>query len=332
MNTGSQHCGRFDAAPNRREFLKRAGAGFGLMALAGLLDQRGLLAAATEGDAAINPLAPKAGHLPAKAKSVIWLFMEGGPSGFDIFDPKPELQKNHGKRIPVETFFGDPGPLLKSPFTFQQHGQSGAWVCDQYPNVARCVDRFAFIKSCHTESNNHAPAMFQMNTGLARPGFPSTGAWVNYGLGSENQNLPGYVVLGNNRGSKGGALNWSAGFLPTTFQGTLFRSQGSPILNLKRPADVRDEDQRAQLDLMAQLNAEHQARHPGEADLLARIQSFELAYRMQAEGQALVDFSSESAATKRLYGFEQEHARAFGEKCLMARRLVERGVRFVQVY
>ena len=330
MNAPPQHCGRFDAVTNRRDFLKRAGAGFGMLALVSLLDQRNLLAADTS--AVLNPLTSKPAHFPAKAKSVIWLFMEGGPSGFDLFDFKPELQKSHGKKIPIETFFGDPGPLMKSPFQFQQHGQSGAWVCEKYPNIARHVDDLALIKSCQTESNNHAPAMFQMNTGLSRPGFPSAGAWVTYGLGSENQNLPGYVVLSNQRGSKGGALNWSAGFLPTTYQGTVFRSQGSPILNLNRTADVTQEDQRAQLDLMAKLNAEHQAQHRGEADLLARIQSFELAYRMQMEAQQLVDLSKESEATKKMYGLDQKASKGFGEKCLMARRLVEREVRFVQVY
>ena len=330
MNPNTQCCNRREGVANRRQFLQKAGAGFGIVALAKLLDGEKLLAATD--DRALHPLAPRAGHFPAAAKSVIWLFMEGGPSGFDLFDPKPELQKNHGKRIPIETFFGNPGPLLRSPFEFKQHGESGTWVCDKYPNIARHVDDFALIKSCYAESSNHAPAMFQMNTGMVRPGFPSAGSWVTYGLGSENQNLPGYVVLGNTRGSKGGPLNWSAGFLPTTYQGTLFRSQGSPILNLTRPDHVQREDQRAQLDLMAQLNGIHRDAYPDEADLLARIQSFELAYRMQAEAMPLVDLTGESEETKRLYGLDQDVSRGFGEKCIMARRLVERGVRFVQVY
>ena len=325
----SEHCGRYAPTGNRREFLARAGAGLGTLALAGLLDQESLLAAPA---LAAEPLEPRPAHFPAKARAVIWLFMEGGPSGFDLFDPKPELQKNDGQRIAIDTFFGNPGPLMKSPFSFRQYGQCGAWVCDQLPRLAEQVDELALIKSCYTESNNHAPAMFQMNSGMARTGFPSAGSWVLYGLGSENRNLPGFVVLGNNRGSKGGSLNWSSGFLPSAYQGTLFRSQGSPILNLRRPADVAADDQRAQLDLLATLNAEHQTERPGEADLLARIQSFELAYRIQAEAEALVDLSDETAEVKQLYGIDENKRGTFAEKCLLARRLVERGVRFVQVY
>jgi uncharacterized protein (DUF1501 family) len=176
------------------------------------------------------------------------------------------------------------------------------------------------------------PALYQMNTGVARAGLPTAGAWITYGLGSENQNLPGFVVLGNTAGIKGGPVNWSAGFLPTTYQGTLFRAQGSPILNLKPPKEVADEDQRAQLDLMAKLNHEHLTNHPGEPDLSARINTFELAYRMQMEASNLVNFSTESEATQKMYGLDKGHSRSFGSKCLMARRLVERGVRFVQVY
>src|SRR5690606_29393642 len=160
-----------------------------------------------------------------------------------------ELDKGHGKKIDINVFFGNPGPLMKSPFKFDQHGQCGAWVCEKYPHVARHVDEIALIKSCYCESDNHVPALYQMNTGLPRPGFPSAGSWVTYGLGSENQNVPGYVVLGNNQGVKGGPLNWGNGFLPATYQGTLFRSQGNPVLNLERPRDLSDDEQRAQLDL-----------------------------------------------------------------------------------
>jgi len=279
-----------------------------------------------------DPMAPKPGHFPAKARSVIWLFMEGAPSAVDLFDPKPELDKNDGKKIDIDVFNGNPGPLMKSPFSFARYGQSGAWVCEKYSHLARHVDDLAFVKSCFTESNDHVPALYQMNTGVARAGLPTAGAWVTYGLGSENRNLPGFVVLGNTQGIKGGPLNWSAGFLPTTYQGTLFRSRGSPILNLHRPPDVTREDQRAQLDLAASLNAWHLDRHPGEPDLAARIQSFELAYRVQIEATELVDFSQETAATHALYGLDQDVSRSFGGKCLLARRLVERGVRFVQVY
>src|SRR5437764_11437691 len=283
----NQSCGRFARPTSRREFLTRAGAGFGLLALADLLAAP---VSASEIATAVNPLAVRLPHFAPKAKSVIWLFMEGAPSAVDLFDPKPELDKNNGKKSSIDVFNGNPGPLMKSPFKFQQYGRSGAWVCDKYTNVAKHVDDIAFVKSCFTESNDHVPALYQMNTGVARAGLPTAGAWVTYGLGSENRNLPGFVVLGNNSGIKGGPVNWSAGFLPTTYQGTLFRSQGNPILNLKPPGGVAAEDQRAQLDLLAELNGRHLRGHEGEPDLSARIQSFELAYRMQTEAGDLVDF------------------------------------------
>ena len=330
MNPTHQHCGRFESFTTRRDFLKKAGAGFGMLALADLMGKNNLLAAAAPD--AFNPMAPRAAHFPAKAKSVIWLFMEGAPSAVDMFDPKPELTKRNGQRINIDVFNGNPGPLMKSPFNFAQHGESGAWVCEHYPNVAQHVDDFAFVKSFYSESNDHVPALYQINTGIPRPGFPSAGSWITYGLGSGNNNLPGYVVLGNNQGVKGGNLNWSAGFLPTTYQGTLFRAGGTPVINLRRPGDVTRDDQRAQLDLMAKLNQRHLDARPGEAELLGRIQSFELAYRMQAEATDLVDFSKESAATREMYGIDKGETRSYGSKCLMARRLVERGVRFVQVY
>jgi hypothetical protein len=325
-----QHCGRYARLTTRRQFLTRAGGGLGLLALTDLL---GVSAAAAEAEPHANTVyPPRPPHFAPKAKSVIWLFMEGAPSAFDLFDPKPELDRSNGKRIQIDVFNGNPGPLMKSPFKFKQYGQSGAWVCEKYQNVARHVDDIAFVKSCFTESNDHVPALYQMNTGVARAGLPTAGAWVTYGLGSENRNLPGFVVLGNTQGIKGGPLNWSAGFLPTTYQGTLFRSQGSPILNLRRPKDVAAEDQRAQLDLLGTLNRQHLDAHVGEPDLTARIESFELAYRMQMEASDLVDFSQESPQTHRLYGLDQNSSRSFGGKCLLARRLVERGVRFVQAY
>ena len=321
MSIDSHHCRRYQRFTNRREFLKKAGAGFGLLALADLL-RADLL----------DPMAARAPHYAPKAKSIIWLFMEGGPSGVDIFDPKPELTKRDGQKIKIDVFNGNPGPLMKSPFSFKQYGQSGAWVCEKYPNVAKHVDDFAFIKSLYSESNDHVPALYQINTGIPRPGFPSAGAWVTYGLGSENRNLPGYVVIGNNQGVKGGPLNWSAGFLPTSYQGTLFRPQGAPILNLTRPDGITREDQRAQLDFLKTINKAHLAGHEGEPDLLARINSFELAYRMQMEAMDLADFATESKATIELYGIDKDASKNIGTKCLMARRLVERGVRFVQVY
>lgn len=229
------HCGRYEPIFNRRHFLERAGAGFGSVALAHLMAEERLRASEP---VAAGPLAPRPVHIPAQARSVIWLFMEGAPSAVDTFDPKPELTRRDGQKIEIDVFNGSPGPLMKSPFSFKQYGESGAWVCEKYPNVARHVDDFAFIRSLHSESNDHVPALYQMNTGIARPGFPAAGAWVTYGLGSENQNLPGFVVLGNNQGIKGGPLNWHAGFLPSTYQGTLFRPEGNPILNLNRPNDV----------------------------------------------------------------------------------------------
>src|SRR5256885_13300259 len=314
----NHHCGRYQTFTNRRDFLKKAGAGFGLLALADLLQGDGLLAADIEPARALDPMTPRPSQYPAKAKSIIWLFMEGAPSSVDLFDPKPELTKRDGQKISIDVFNGNPGPLMKSPYSFKQYGQSGAWVCEKYTNVAKHVDDFAFIKSLYSESHDHVPALYQINTGIPRPGFPSAGAWVTYGLGSENRSLPGYVVIGNNQGVKGGPLNWSAGFLPTSYQGTLFRPQGTPILNLTRPEGVSRDDQRAQLDFLKQMNSAHLADHEAEPDLLARIQSFELAYRMQMEAMDLADFSTESKETIELYGIDKEPSKNIGSKCLMA--------------
>jgi len=296
----------------------------GMLAFADLLQ--------AEASAPHAPLMPRSPHFDPKVKSVIWLFMEGGPSGVDLFDRKPELDKRDGQRIQIDVFNGSPGPLMKSPFSFKQYGKSGAWVCDKYSHIARHVDDIAFVKSCFTESNDHVPALYQMNTGVPRVGLPTAGAWVTYGLGSESRNLPGFVVIGNTKGIKGGPVHWSSGFLPSSYQGTLFRSQGSPILNLDRPRDVAQKDQRAVLDLLAKLNHEHLETHAGEPDLTARIESFELAYRMQTEATDLADFSKETPETQQLYGLDREPTSTFGRKCLLARRLVERGVRFVQIY
>ena len=205
-----------------------------------------------------KPAALQPPHFPAKAKSVIWLFMEGAPARVDLFDPKPELDKSDGKKIEIDVFNGNPGPLMKSPFKFQQYGECGAWVCEKYPNVARHVDEIAFIKSCYTESDDHVPALYQINTGIARPGFPTAGAWITYGLGSENRNLPGYVVLGNTQGVKGGPLNWSAGFLPTAIRERCSARRATRSSTSQRPERRdADDDQRAQLDLLAKLNDEH---------------------------------------------------------------------------
>lgn len=326
----SSHCGRYEQIINRRHFLQRAGAGCGAVALTDLMARQGLLAAES---AAAGPLAVRPGHFPAKAQAVIWLFMHGAPSAFDLFDPKPELTKRDGQKIQLDVFrIKKLGPLMKSPFSFQQHGESGAWVCDKFPHVAQHADELAFIKSLHSESQDHVPALYQINTGVIRPGLPAAGAWITYALGSENQNLPGFVVLGSRNGLKGGPLNWHAGFLPSAYQGTLFRSEGNPILNLNRPQDVSQEDQRRQLDLLSRLNAVHLQSRPGEADLLARIQSFELAFHMQREASELTDFSQETETTRTMYGLDRGETKSFGAKCLLARRMVERGVRFIQIY
>jgi hypothetical protein len=318
--------GRQFPTTNRRDFLRRAGAGFGLTALAALLAEQ----AAADSPPAADPLTPRPPHFPPRAKSVIWLFMEGGPSGFDLFDPKPELQQRHGQRVAgIQTHFGNPGPLLRSPYSFRRYGQSGAWVCEKYATLAQHVDDIAFVKSMVTESANHAPAMYQMNTGVSRPGLPSAGAWVSYGLGSESRNLPGFLVMAPGVG-KGGPANWGAGFLPGSYQGTLLRSGGQPILHLGRPGNVSREEQRGMLDLARDFNSAHARQRSGEEDLLARIESFELAYRMQMEAPDAIDLSKETAQTKRLYGIDRGNT--FGTKCLLARRFIERGVRFVQVY
>ena len=278
----------------------------------------------------------------AKAKSVIFLFMYGGPSQVDTFDPKPELEKFHGKTMDtalhnvgeVKTFGGEAhAPLMRSPYAFRKYGKSGIEVSDLFPHVASCVDDIAFVRSIYGDSNNHAPALFEMNTGSILQGYPSVGSWVTYGLGTENQNLPAYVVMTDHRGGPiGGAPNWSSGFMPATFQGTVLRPTGSPILDLLPGQGVTPEQQRSSLDLLAKLNDEHARAHPGDSDLEARIAAYELAYRMQAHAPEVVDISKESAETKELYGLDNERTEKFGRKCLLARRMVERGVRFVQVY
>jgi hypothetical protein len=312
---------------NRREFLQRAGGGFGMLGLASLLGEQGLLAAPTA--------APV--HFSARAKSVIWLFMFGGPSAFDLFDYKPELQKNHGKKLEgkgeIKAFFGRPGPLMKSPFAFQRHGQSGAWVSELYPTVARHVDNLAFLKAVHCESNNHLPAMLQLSTGMTRVGFPSVGSWVTYGLGSENRDLPGFIVMHDHRaGPVGGAQNWGAGFLPGSFQGVPLRASGAPLLNLTPPGDLAWSRQRTQMELLRELNDRHLQAHPGEADLAARIASYEMAFRMQIKFPGMVDIAKEPPAIRKLYGVDREPTRHYGTQLLMARRLVQQGVRFIQVY
>jgi hypothetical protein len=322
------------AFATRRDFLRRTGSGLGSLALAGLL------ADAAQADSPLNPLAPHPSHFPSKAKSVIWLFMNGGPSHVDTWDYKPELQMRSGQELKgfdknTGFFVDQVGPLMGSPFKFAQHGQSGAWVSDIFPEMAKHVDEMAFMHGCHTETNNHAPALFEINTGMSRMGFPCVGSWVTYGLGTENQNLPAFVVMYDTLGRgipKGHAQNWGAGFLPGVYQGTALNGQGPPIDNLERSKSLTDSAQRSQLDLLNRLNKHHLEDSPGEAALAARIESFELAYRMQMTAPEALDVASESPETKKLYGIDDPKCGHYAKQCLMARRMVERGVRFVQIY
>ena len=321
--------------PTRREMLSRAGGGFGSLALAGLLADQGLLADSTP--TALSPLAARPAHFAPKAKSVIFLFMYGGPSHIDLFDYKPALKKFAGKNVSetVDTKGArSKGGLFPSPYKFERYGESGHWVSDRFPHLSRVIDHTAMLRGVYGHSTSHAPALFEVNTGQIRTGFPSLGSWVTYGLGSHNQDLPGFVVMYDYRGGPiGGAPNWGSGFLPGAFQGTPVRSKGTPILNLSRPGKLDQAHQRQLLDYAARLNRSHQERHPAEASLEARIESFELAYRMQAAAPEALDLKNETEATRKLYGIERgKPGEYFGTQCLMARRLVERGVRFIQLY
>jgi hypothetical protein len=314
--------------------------GIGGLALLDLLSKDKLLAGdcvAYESGKMDSPLAPKPTHFKPRAKSVISLFMSGGVSHLDTFQYKPALEKYN--RMPMEGHGdikvrqGYPGPLMKSPFTFRQYGQSGAWVSEIFPNIGLIVDDLAFVHSCVGTSNDHIISHYEWNTGSIQIGFPSVGAWVIYGLGSENQNLPGFVVIHNEKGPpQAGPANWSNGFLPAAYQGTVFRSQGDPILDLSPPSQyMTPEQQRARLDQMNLLNQAYDEQHPGMSELSARVSSYELAYRMQGCAPEAVDISSESDETKQLYGLNDPVTAPYGHQCLLARRLVERGVRFVQL-
>ncbi len=320
---------------SRREFLTRAGSGLGAMALGYLLAQDGVSGAVK---APLNPLAPKKPHHEPKAKSVIFLFMEGGPSHVDLFDPKPELDKLAGQPMPAS--YGRPitamgtanNTLMPSQRKFRQYGQSGIWVSDWYPNIAEHVDDIAVLRSCWADGLNHVGSVCQMNTGSILAGRPSMGAWVTYGLGSANQDLPTFVILTDERDVIGGSKNWSSGFLPAVYQGTLFRREGSPILHLKPPETIGDRQQQSKLELLSSLNRVFSEDKPEDTELEARLKSYELAYRMQSAAPEAVDLSQESEATKKLYGMDEEITAKFGSNLLLARRLVERGVRFVEAY
>ncbi len=301
---------------NRRKFLLEAGGGMGALALTSL-------------EAATH-------HAP-KAKRVISLFMSGGVSHMDTFDPKPALARYAGQPLSgkgdVVVRQGHPGPLMPSPFAFRRHGQSGLEVSELFPKLGAMADEYALIRSAFSKSNDHVQAAYALSSGQIRMGFPSLGAWVSYGLGTVNRDLPGYVVLYDQRGGPfGGPANWTSGFMPAAYQGTVFRSAGEPILDLKPPPGMTTEEQRKRLSALAKLNAMDAARTPSNTELAARLESYELAFRMQSAAPEAVDLASESAATKKLYGLDEAHTEPFGRQCLMARRLVERGVRFVQMY
>jgi hypothetical protein len=331
---------------DRREFLFKSGGGISGLALTYLLERQGLLAAAANGADAcsaaavgVNPYAAKPPHFKPRATAVISLFMGGGWSQVDTFDPKPALTKYAGQpidgKVPGDVIVrqGYPGPLMPSPFAFKKYGQSGIEVSELFPQLSGHVDEIAFLRSVHGRSNDHVQGTYEMQTGQINLGFPSVGSWVTYGLGSSASSLPAYVVMTDARGGPlGGPNDWSAGFIPAAYQGTLFRSTGDPIVDLKPPAGLTGEDQRARLDALAKLNELDMQKFPGNSELAARISSYELAYRMQGCAPAVVDVSNESDATKKLYGLDDKISEPFGRQCLMARRLVEHGVRFVQIF
>ncbi len=331
---------------DRRDFLFRTGGGISGLALAYLLDRESLLvaegadanacSAATVG---VNPYAPRAPHFKPRATAVISLFMGGGWSQVDTFDPKPALKKYAGEPIDgkvqgdVIVRQGFPGPLMPSPFAFKRYGRSGIEISDLFPHLSDHVDHLAFLRSVYGRSNDHVQGTYEMQTGQINLGFPSVGSWVTYGLGSVASSLPAYVVMTDARGGPlGGPNDWSAGFIPAAYQGTLFRSTGDPIVDLKPPSGLTPEQQRGRLDALAALNELDMQRFPGNTELAARISSYELAYRMQGCAPDAIDVGSESAATKRLYGLDEAVSEPFGRQCLMARRLIERGVRFVQIF
>ena len=315
----------------RRDILRTAAHGFGAIALEWML-ARDLGAAPAK---RANPLAAKPPHFPGKAKSVIFLYMVGAPSHIDTFDPKPLLKKYEGQKLPesmgkVGSQFTDgTTPILSTPWEFSLHGKAGLPVSALYPNLAKCVDDICFVRSFYTDSVVHAPAMYQVHTGRILMGYPSMGSWVTYGLGSQSDNLPAYVVMPQPEGTpEGGTPCWGSGFLPAVYQGTLLRSGPSPILHLN--PRTTPERQRNMLDLLQRMNEMDGA--GGNEEMAARIASYELAFRMQTHAPEAVDLNQESEATKKLYGLDQKHTADFGARCLLARRMVERGVRFVQVY
>ncbi len=326
-------------AVSRREFLTRTGFGFGGIAAGCMLGADGFRAHAENVQLdPLNPLAPRAPHHAAKAQSVIFLFMEGGPSHLDLLDPKPELDRLAGQAMPAS--YGKPitamgtgsNTILPSKRSFKQHGQSGIWVSDWLPHIAQHVDDIAVLRSCWANGLNHVGSVCQMNTGDILAGRPSLGAWTTYGLGTANQNLPTFVIMADGAEPVGGPKNWSSGFLPASFQGTTFRAGDTPIFDLAPPKTVGERQQRSKLDFLAALNRQFDADKQEDTELAARLNSYELAYRMQSSAPEAVELTHETPATKALYGIGENETDKFGTLCLLARRLVERGVRFVELY
>jgi hypothetical protein len=333
-------------AISRREMIRSAGLGFGAWALLDLLAREGAFAESQSPKSAANPLAAKPPMFPARAKRVVFLFMQGGPSHIDTFDPKPMLNKHKGQPLPANILQGlqlqftkSDAKVLGSPQTFSKCGQSGLEIADTYPHLQRCADRLAVVRSCHHEAFNHAPAQYMMSTGSSRQGYPSLGSWVTYGLGSESENLPAFVVMATTGDAKGGPSVYGNGFLPGTYQPTMLRSSGSPVLYLDSP-DGRPAADRDVVEMSQWLNQEHLAarRNPGADtpgscdDLSSRIASYELAFRMQSSVPEVVDLSRETALCRELYGLNDPISKKFGTCCLTARRLLEHGVRFVQIF
>jgi hypothetical protein len=321
---------------SRRRFL-RVGAGFATLPLTDLLLRDGFFARAATGDKPRSLLAARPSHFPAKAKHCVFLFMNGAPSQVDTFDPKPMLDKMDGVAYKGPLAVGSNGRpvgyLMKSPFPFRRHGQSGLEISSLFPNVARHADDLCVIRSMHTDTAAHASGCLQMNTGHILIGKPCLGSWLSYGLGTPNENMPSFVVMTDPRGGPiSGASNWTAGYMPAAYQGTLFRASGAPLLDLSTPSGTSPATQRASLDLLRDLNEEHREFHPSESELAARIHSYELAYQMQTAAAEAVDLSREPAHVRREYGLDHKLTADFGRKCLITRRLIERGVRFVQLY
>jgi hypothetical protein len=322
---------------SRRELFTRVGAGFPALALLDLLSRDGFFASRARATEVRSPLAAKPPHFEAKAKRCVFLFMNGAPSHIDTFDPKPALTRYDGTPYKGPLVVGSNnrpiGNLMQSPFEFRNYGESGLPVSSLFPHTSKFADDLCVIRSMYTDTAAHASGCLQMNTGSVLIGKPSMGAWLSYGLGTENESLPSFVVMTDPRGGPiSGASNWTAGFMPAAYQGTLFRSTGAPLLDLATPEGVPAQGQRRSLDLLQSLNQQHLEAHPGESDLAARIYSYELAYRMQTAAAETVDLSKESAKTLEMYGVNEKRTADFGRKCLITRRLLERGVRFVQLY